>query len=662
MRKYIKSIKTLAFLYLIFQSVALQAQTVISGKVTDYIVNEPLPGVYVLISGTTTGVVTDNNGYYSLSLQEGVYSLEFRYISYQTATSGPLIVTGNEDNMHVDISLMPAETAIDEVYVVARKNMETERSLLTERRQSALAIENMGVREMGRKGISNVAEGVKKMTGISLAETGQVYVRGLGDRYSATTLNGLPIASPNPDNKLIPLDLFPSDVVQHITVNKVYSAGSYADYSGAHIDINLKEHTGQDFFTINIGAGSNSRSFFSDFYESDKTNGLFLVRNLLPAIKKMTSNGFSSYVRNNDPFGTSFSVSRKTLIPKLNGGLGFGKTWGSASHKLAMLVSLNAGYNGTVEKDSYVSMLNAQGTVLNEFNYDSYTAKLDMAALVHLAYTAGAHHHLSYTLFYTRNAVDNYKYRTGHDSEGIQLTGSNSVFHEYELLNNQLIYSWMVNEKWSLNAAVSLGTTGSYEPDRRQVMYRRDDDRLSIFKLNKQETMRYFGELSEREVAANIYAQYKINDSYSLQFGTFYKNKSRDYASVRFYYNLNNLNPEIENIYETDSWLNNKNLSDGTITITKDAQPKSSYFAGTDIGGLYLQADLLPFRNFQLNLGLRYEPSSQWVRYWTDGSLERRSELIVHDLFPAVNMKLSIRESGFLRLALSRTVTRPLFI
>ena len=98
---------------------------------------------------------------------------------------------------------------LNEVTVTARKNLELERALLAERQNAVLSIENLGASEMSIKGISNVQEGVKKLTGISIAEAGQLIVRGLGDRYSSTTLNGLPIASPNPDNKLIPLDIFP---------------------------------------------------------------------------------------------------------------------------------------------------------------------------------------------------------------------------------------------------------------------------------------------------------------------------------------------------------------------------------------------------------------------------------------------------------------------
>lgn len=95
-------------------------------------------------------------------------------------------------------------------------------------------------------------------------------MRGLGDRYSTTTLNGLPIASPNPDNKLIPLDLFPASTVKNITVSKVYAAGSFADYSGAHIDISTKENTGSDFFSIGFNVGGRFNTIGKDFYYSDR--------------------------------------------------------------------------------------------------------------------------------------------------------------------------------------------------------------------------------------------------------------------------------------------------------------------------------------------------------------------------------------------------------
>ena len=88
------------------------------------------------------------------------------------------------------IEMEPESQELSAVTVKTRKNLESERILQRERMASEIAVENMGAKEMALKGISNVQEGVKKLTGISIASSGQLIVRGLGDRYSITTLNG----------------------------------------------------------------------------------------------------------------------------------------------------------------------------------------------------------------------------------------------------------------------------------------------------------------------------------------------------------------------------------------------------------------------------------------------------------------------------------------
>ena len=132
----------------------------------------------------------------------GRFVLVISYIFYRTA-----------ENPELNIGLELDGQQLNEVTVIGRKNLESVAALQMERQMSTAAIENIGAKEMAVKGISNVEEGVKKITGISVASAGQLIVRGLGDRYSITTLNGLPIASPNPDNKLVPLNLFPSSTV-----------------------------------------------------------------------------------------------------------------------------------------------------------------------------------------------------------------------------------------------------------------------------------------------------------------------------------------------------------------------------------------------------------------------------------------------------------------
>ena len=129
-------------------------------------------------------------------------------------TDGSFVLTANGI---ITVSLAPDEKVLENAVVTARKNLESLQALQNERISSGFAIENMGAREMSIKGISNAQESVAKLSGISIANAGQLIVRGLGDRYSTTTLNGLPIASPNPDNKLIPLDIFPASTIQNMT-------------------------------------------------------------------------------------------------------------------------------------------------------------------------------------------------------------------------------------------------------------------------------------------------------------------------------------------------------------------------------------------------------------------------------------------------------------
>ena len=120
-----------------------------------------------------------------------------------------------------------------------------------------------------REALKAKEEGVKKITGISIASAGQLIVRGLGDRYSTTTLNGLPIASPNPDNKLVPLDLFPSSTVQNITVSKVYDAAAFADYSGAHINISTKETAADALVKFSWGTDANPAVLVGTDWKND---------------------------------------------------------------------------------------------------------------------------------------------------------------------------------------------------------------------------------------------------------------------------------------------------------------------------------------------------------------------------------------------------------
>ena len=638
---------------------------VLHGTVTDRANGEPLVGASVQVDGMSGGVVTDSDGKYKLTLSAGTYTVTYRYVGYKDVVKGGVRVSGGETV--VDVAMDADAKALGEVEVTGRKNLEGEGALMQERKASTIGIENIGAKEMSLKGLGNVEEGVKKLSGISIASAGQLIVRGLGDRYSTTTLNGLPIASPNPDNKLIPLDIFPSNTVQNITVSKVYDAESFADYSGAHIDISTREHVTDDFFSIGASIGGNFNTMGESFYQMDRDGSLFKTPSMDEAALNMELTDFDDYVLTKNIFSTTFDVDKKHSMPDFNVSIGLGKNFKIGSQTLSIFASASIDHSREYMEDCIYKTLEATGNVQNDFGYDSYTEKLNVAALASVQYTLRKADRIGYTFFYARDAQDNYQLRDGTDSESHDLIGSIDVTHIYSLMTHQLNGFHRLDNagKWELEWSGSYSDTSSDEPDRRQVMFLKGDDgTLSLFKLNRQETMRYFGELDEDERNGAISLKWNWREGDHVKVGFNIKDKDRDYFGTRFYYNVNALYPDITSIYDVSGFINQENVASGDIVIERKMQPKDSYKAGNTIYAGYILTDWHPITSLLLNVGLRYEYSKQWVNYATDGGerYAERRDLDKGDLFPALNVKYNLTDEDIFRFSASRTVTRPSFI
>lgn len=650
---------SISFILLVTVPMFISAET-IKGYIKDKKSGEPLVGATIQVVDTQVGVVTDIDGKYLLEIEPGTYSLVVKYVGYKDVHLADIKVDRNA--LDLNVQMEDDTQIISEITVSAKRNLEGERSLQLERQKSTLAIENMGVKEMSIKGISNVQEGVKKITGISIAESGQLIVRGLGDRYSSTTLNGLPIASPNPDNKLIPLDLFPASTIRNITVSKVYEVGNFADYSGACIDISSKVNVGKDLFSVGLNIGGQFNTLFHDFYKLDSKYSLFRNPDIESRFINMSKPDFEEALLHSNPFKTDFNVEHNKSLPVFGGNIVAGKNWNLGTHKLSVLGAFTASNDNEILKDGFYKTLEAGGSLLDNFNYDKYIQKLKIAGVGGLTYNFRNNDELGYIFFYARNAESTYIQNRGIDYEDHDLLGINNVTHIYTLQNHQLYGRHDLNSDWTINWRGSYSKSSSDEPDRRQLMYEKDGDEWKLFKLNRQETMRYFGYLNEKEWVADLNTVYHFGDNNLLRFGACYKDKNRKFNSTRFYYNFSGFNPVIRNVLWSSDFMNYGNISNRDITIIRDQQPKDQYNAGHTIYAGFINSEFYPVSNFLVNLGIRYEHSTQWVDYATDGGQQQKNTLEKNDFFPAIHLKYIIDSSNSLRFSVSRTVTRPSFI
>src|SRR5690606_3732563 len=213
----------------------------VKGKVLDIETYKPIPGVSIKIANTTLATSTDEAGEFSINLpsKTGEYTLVSTFVGYDP-DSTKFNLQAN-DWEFVSVTLINTNSTLDEVVVTRRRERASEIALLEERKLSNLMVEKIGAQELSRKGVGDAAGAVSQLSGVSRQEgSTQVYVRGLGDRYITTSLNGMPIPASDPNLKNIALDIFPTDVIEYIGVDKVNNATLSGDFGGANVDISSK--------------------------------------------------------------------------------------------------------------------------------------------------------------------------------------------------------------------------------------------------------------------------------------------------------------------------------------------------------------------------------------------------------------------------------------
>ncbi|MGK0379741.1 MAG: hypothetical protein ACJA1Z_003569, partial [Patiriisocius sp.] len=242
--KKMKYLFTLVLFAICLTSVAQNTGSIV-GKLTDKDAdNSPLPFASVIIKGTITGTTSDFDGLYAIdNLDAGEYIIQISFVGYKTVEFSAKVEAGKVTTINVPLGASAA--ALDEVIITTTVRRESEVALLLEQKKATTIIQSIGSDELARKGVSDAAGAVTKISGISKQEGGSnVYVRGLGDRYLNTTYNGLSLPSNDIDKKNIDLGLFSSDVIQSVGVSKAYSSKFYGDFSAGNINIVSKQYTG----------------------------------------------------------------------------------------------------------------------------------------------------------------------------------------------------------------------------------------------------------------------------------------------------------------------------------------------------------------------------------------------------------------------------------
>ena len=606
----------------------------IKGKVVDASDGEALVGAGIVRidgrSGIPEGTITDVDGIFVISGDNSSYELS--YIGYKTIRldilNGQVTCAGKTlrslDGLYI-VGLDADDGFLEQAVVSGRKSSESMKALDNERISSAFAIENMGAKEMGLKGISNAMESVTKLTGISVSNAGRITVRGLGDRYSITTLNGMPVGSPNPDNKLAPLEMFPSSTVRNVTVSKVYEASSYADYSGAHVDISTKAGATEPMLSFSLAAGSRTNTVFKPGF-------------------RMTRG--------------QFAAERTSWLPDMEGTLSAGNNFRIGAQSMSVNAGVAVKRSYDVIQDAYFNTFEASGTRKSWFEYDSYDSNLDVAALLNIEQTLRRNDRIGLCVFLAGNAMESFQNRTGVDYEERELFGESRLKHVYRLANSQLTGVHELG-RWTLDWGISASVNSGREPDRRQMLFQKDDSGRLKFFTNNLETYRYYGFLDETEYSFSSKASRNFDNGGLLRIGLSAKYKDRHFSALRYLYDVSKITDTFDETILMD--VNDILEDDSRVKIIRKQNARDRYAAWNAVGAVFAEYETNFTDRLYANLGLRLEVDRCRVDY-NDDVEDTFRILDSFDPFVAVNLKYVLRERQWLRLSLSRTITRPSFI
>ncbi len=249
------------FLFLFFAAIQLTAQSgqgILTGVVKDASNNESLPGVSVYVNDTGRGTTSDVDGKYNLSLPAGSYSLTFTFVGYEIVRTEVTLEEGQTRILNV--SIQPSVTSFDEVVVEAKRLVNTENAVLTERMKSISVQDGISAENMLRTASITTTQALQKVTGVSTRDDRSISVRGLTERNIVVQLNGSRLSSSDPlRSGGVSLDILPAQLLDNISVKKTFTPDNPGDATAAIIELKTRSLPDTLSVSVTVQAGFNER-------------------------------------------------------------------------------------------------------------------------------------------------------------------------------------------------------------------------------------------------------------------------------------------------------------------------------------------------------------------------------------------------------------------
>ncbi len=662
----------------------------LTGKVLDNEISDVLPFANVVVKEETIGTTTDFDGLYELSLPKGTYTIIFSLMGYETKEISGVVIESGEVT-ELNSSLGSVSNQLQEVIVKTTTRQNTEQSVLQTQKKSINMLDGISAQTFEKIGASNSAAAVKSVPGVSVQGGKYVYVRGLGDRYTKSILNGVDIPGLDPDRNTIQMDIFPTNIVDNIQVVKTFTANYPADFTGGVVNIITKNFPNKESYSVSLSAEYMPKMHFNSnylTYKGSKTDilGFDNGKRNMPVSRNTRIPSPSE----NDPklsYLTSIfqpEMKAKKSDSYMNTNIGF--TAGNQykigeDKKIGYIASFNykedyilfEDYeNGNYRKSADKSVYELEEAKIQKGNLSKNNVLLSGLAGLTLKTPKSKY---SLTGLHIQNGISTAGYMKQEIifSDAVTIFKDNIDYKQSQITN--VLLSGVHNSengKWKINWKLSPTLSKIEDKDSRVApfQYDEDSDTYSISPSSAGSPSRYWRNLNQMNAVGILDLTYKhklFNRKARVLFGGNYVYKQRDFSIDKYTFGVRGHSGQAWN-GNADEILNPRNIwtvteKTGTYLIG-NYEPTNTFDAYQTVASGYISEVFQITENLKSIIGVRFEKFDMFYTGQNNqGNIVYNNKKVQDkaDFFPSVNFIYVLNEETNLRAAYGRTTARPSF-
>ena len=665
---------------IIFSTLFAQAQKAkFIGKVTNT-KNEALIGVTVSLKGDRAqSTKTDVEGRFTFSIDiNKEYTLVASYVGYKENSITVKAITAGEE-VSADLLLEENNKNLKDVVVSTNRGTNkgaTDNALIAFQKNTNTVASVISAESIKRSPDRNTAEILKRTPGASIQEGKYIIVRGLADRYNQAMLNGILLTSTEPDRKTFSFDLFPSQIIDNIIINKAFVPELPGEWAGGLIQVNTKDVPSKNFFNIQIGTSANSlitgKEFLKD--KSGKTDwyGIDDGSRSLPMGYTTKSNFDTSSMAAKTAMGKTMSnnwsplttTAKPNVSLQMNGGFS-GTLWGKKIGGIIGISYANA-YRFQDNVNNQNQLSNDGFSSYVALNDNKYINDINMGGIAGLSIFLNPLNKISYKAIVNVKTSNIFTQRAGTVYDRQQLVkGNEFVFDQNTFFTNQLNGEHSLSQKLKFNWYGAFNILDAYSPDQRRILYTKNINGSDPYVLNISNTLsqqsgsRVFKSLSDYIYTGGGDLTLKLNQQ-TIKAGYMIQVKDRLYDAQLFAITMPIDNLSLRSLPADQAFASSNfgNGYDNKFAFNSIQNRNFRYLANTILNAGYLQFDNKISNGLRVVWGLRVENFDQLV-----GSVKkwdpRHTYSQVTDYLPGVNASIKLTEKANLRLTGSQTVIRP---